>query len=125
MIGGAVVIAAVFFYGGYAVASGGSKRPAGGMTFRAGSNTAFVGRATTMGGGFTAGSIIAKDAQSITVKLQDGGSKIVFISGSAQVTKTATGTIDDLGVGSGVLVTGTSNPDGSLTAQSVQIRPTR
>ena len=83
----------------------------------------FSGRGARSGGGFTTGQIISKDATSITVSLTGGGSKIILLDSSTPINKQAAGTLTDLTVGTEVSVTGTTNGDGSVTAQSVQIRP--
>ncbi|MCX6741535.1 MAG: hypothetical protein NTY61_04015 [Candidatus Parcubacteria bacterium] len=73
--------------------------------------------------GFVSGEVISQDGQSITVKLKDTGTKIVFFSTSTQIMKTSTGSISDIAVGSNLTITGKANADGSVIAQSIQIRP--
>lgn len=86
------------------------------------------------GGGAVFGRIVAKDANSMTVQLIEGpnasstnsgatGSKIVLYDNSTQVEKNVSGSTSDLAIGTNVIVNGTANSDGSITAQSIQIRP--
>ena len=120
----AVVVGAIAFYGGMKygetqTSAGGARQFAQNLERGAGRNG---GGGPLAGGGFTSGEIISRDAQSITIKLRDGGSKIVFVSDSTQVMKSVQASSSDLVLGEQVTVTGSANSDGSLTAQSVQIR---
>lgn len=74
-------------------------------------------------GGAVFGEIISSDADSITVKLMDGSSKIVVVSSSTSINKAATATKSDLKTGEKVAIFGTTNSDGSVTAQSIQLNP--
>lgn len=74
------------------------------------------------GGGVANGEILSKDETGITLKLRDGGSKIILISPSTQIAKSSPGVLDDLTVGKSVMVNGSANQDGSISATSVQIR---
>ena len=74
-------------------------------------------------GGMVTGTILSVDATSMTVKLVDNSSKIVVLSGSTTYAKSAEGSQTDLKVGDRVNAFGTTNADGSVTAQSIQINP--
>ena len=74
-------------------------------------------------GGLSGGQIIKKDDTSITVQLNNSGSQIILFSDSTKIMKSAEGSAADLIVGGQVTVTGPKNQDGSITAQSIQIRP--
>ncbi len=74
------------------------------------------------GGGFVAGQVVSKDAQSITIQLPNGNSQVVFYSSSTMVIKPSPASVNDLAPGTNVMIGGAPNSDGSLTAQSIQIR---
>lgn len=119
-----VVVAGGAFYGGMEYAQ--SKTIA--RNFGQGNQQRFQGpgsntSSSQSGSGMTNGDIIAKDDKSITVKLQNGSSKIIFYSDATQVGKFTSGTASDLAVGETATINGQTNSDGSITAQSIQIRP--
>ncbi len=131
-----IIVAIVIFFGGYKVGESHSSTPAGGAMAgeygqggAAGTGARGAGRAGGAGGfarntaNSTAGQIISEDADSITVALPAGGSRIVFVSSTTPVMKSTAGSFSDLTTGENVIVSGTQNSDGSLTASSVQIRP--
>jgi hypothetical protein len=68
-----------------------------------------------------AGQIIEKDASSITVKMQDGSTKIVLLSNSTTINKATKAIKDDLKKGENVMVVGTTNSDGSVTANNINL----
>jgi hypothetical protein len=136
MIGVIVLVAGGMFYGGMlygknvtAKAASQTEQSLGrGMGNRTGGANGGVaggkrGQRGPAGPGFSNGQIISKDDTSITVKTHDGGSKIIYYSGTTSIGKTAPGAVSDLSVGDDVMVTGIASADGSVAAENIQIRP--
>jgi cytochrome c biogenesis protein ResB len=125
MIVVAVVVGALGFYGGMmyqksqvssnAQFAGGGAGGAGGR-FRQGGVGGFSGANAPV-----RGQIVSQDANSITVKLQDGSSKIVDISDKTTINKATQGSKADLTSGQTVTVFGSKNSDGSVNAQIVSL----
>ena len=117
-----IVMAGVAFYGGLKYGQSGTAKAAGAGNFsqRLASSTRGGSRSF---GGMVAGQILSVDNNSLTISVQTGGSRIVFLSASTTVSKMADGTVKDLTVGSNVSVIGSANSDNSLNAQTIQIRP--
>ncbi len=117
-----IVVAGVGFYGG--MRYGSSQSGVGdNRSFGVGSGARRGTGAGRTQGNFAAGDVIAKDDKSITVSMRSGGSKIIFFSDATQVMKSAPGALIDIMVGQQITAMGTQNSDGSMTAQSIQIRP--
>ena len=70
----------------------------------------------------TNGEVLSKDNSSIILKDRNGGSKIILFSSSTTILKSTEGAIDDIKTGDNITVTGKINSDGSVTAESIQIR---
>jgi hypothetical protein len=132
----AVVIAVVFFGAGWGMKSSSSSSASSATTAARGTYTGtFSGtagaRARTSGGGLVAGKIVSVDPTSISVALPNStsttattGSTVVLYSSGTSILKSVIGSSADLQVGNSVTVSGTTNSDGSVSANSIQIRPT-
>ena len=115
-----LVVGGGAFYGGMRYQE--SRRPAFNRQFN-GTGMRNGGQAGLQNNRPVNGEIIAADDKSITVKMQDGSSKIVLITTATTINKAAEGTKDDLKTGERVAVFGSTNSDGSVTAQNVQLNP--
>ena len=131
----AIIVAVIFggtgFYGGMQYANNTAASQKSSRFGGAGSGN-FAGMRGGQGrmggansnGGFVTGQITAVNGSSLTVQSRDGSSKIILYSGSTTVGKSVNGSASDLSTGENVMINGTANSDGSVTAQNIQIRPT-
>ena len=121
-----LIVGAGAFFGGMKYQQ--SKQPTFSRQFGGGQGGRTTGQPQggTNRGGFrpVSGEIISSDDKSITVKLQDGGSKIVLLSEKTEINKADQVNRSELKVGEKVAVFGTENSDGSVTAQNIQLNPT-
>jgi hypothetical protein len=125
-----VVVAVAAFFGGVfyqkSQRSSAASQFAQNRTPRIGQGQFGANRNTAGRGGFggaVIGDVVSVDADSLTVKLQDGSSKIVNLSKSTTYSKTDTGSKDDIKTGTKVAAIGSTNSDGSVTAQNIQLNP--
>lgn len=125
---GALVIVVIAFFGGVKYGQSGNQSASTAQN-RAGQFAAFSGmrgaRTGNGNSGLISGNIIAKGSDNISIKLSDGSSKIALYSPATAIEKTVSGGTGDLATGTYVVVTGTANSDGSISANNIQIRPIR
>lgn len=123
----AVLVGGVSFYSGMQYDKGVSRFEGGNFASQRGQFGGGMGggmmRGNRTGGGPMAGEIIAKDDKSLTIKSLDGSSRIVFYSEETITTKSVSSSVSALSIGEQITILGTSNNDGSLIAQSIQVRP--
>lgn len=124
VLGLSILIGTGAFYGGMKY-----QERQGGSNFINGARGGMMGRngvsQNGVRGGFrpVSGEIISADEKTITVKLQDGSSKIVLFSDKTAINKADVAVKTDLKAGIKVAVFGTANSDGSVTAQNIQLNP--
>lgn len=93
----------------------------GGNNGGTGGQGGFGGRGNAQGMAPIRGAILSADDTSVTVKMQDGSSKIVILSGTTTINKASEGSKTDLKTGEAITAFGTANADGSVTAQNISI----
>ena len=130
VIGVIIAVGILAFFGGMKYQ--GSRQPAFNRQAFGGPQGAAGMRNNAGGGGMggraganrpVSGDVISTDDTSITVKLPDGSSKIVLVTSTTQINKASQATITDISAGTKVAVFGANNPDGSVTAQNIQLNP--
>jgi Domain of unknown function (DUF5666) len=93
-------------------------------SFAGAGSGAFTGaRGGAAGGGLLTGTVVASDSGSLTLDTRDGSSHVVLVTPATTVSKSVSGSLSDVSVGSTVIVSGTTNSDGSLSATNIQLRP--
>lgn len=121
-----ILVAGLSFWGGMMLAGKNIKAAAASrqnLFAQNGGARGGAGMRIGAGGGLVSGQILSKDNTSITVQLNNGGSKIVFFSPTTKIEKTVDGSATDVIIGKSVMINGTANPDGSVSATSIQLRP--
>lgn len=122
-----LVVAGISFYGGmkYSSLKSSASQLANRASFSQNGGTRGIAgaRGGINSGGLISGQILSIDSTTMTVKLNNGGSKIVFYSPVTKVEKTVSGLVTDVVIGNQVMITGTTNSDGSINATSIQLRP--
>jgi len=126
MIVVALVAVGIGFYGGVQYQKSQRSSVSGGMPGAPGGGTGQPGGTGKTGGSATtnrpvSGEITSMDSNSVTIKTQDGSSKIVLFSNSTKINKTSEGSSSDLKTGEQVTAIGPESSDGTVTAQTISV----
>jgi hypothetical protein len=118
-----VALVGGIFWGKSMASSGAGARGLAG-NFASSTRGGFAGRAGGAGaaaGSFITGQVSSIGSSSLTLQLANGNSEVVFYSSATTVTEPTTVSVSKLTAGSNVVITGTTNSDGSVTASSIQV----
>lgn len=111
----AALIGGIFL--GEGMAAGGNAQLANGAS----SSSARGGFRTDSSGSVFAGQVSAINGSDITLQLSNGNSEVVLYSSSTPVAEPTNVPISKVVTGSNIVVMGTKNSDGSVTASSIEI----
>jgi hypothetical protein len=125
IVGGGAFYAGMSYGGSKAAVPNGFTMGTGGAGGAGGFPGGRTGARGAAGGGFTAGTIVSSGSGTISIQQQNGSStEIVLVGPSTQIFKTVAGSASDLSVGTMKLpLPAPANSDGSMTASSIQVRP--
>ena len=119
-----ILIFGIGFYGGTLYsASNKPTNPSRGQFSQNGNQPGGNKGARQFGSNSLIGEVISKNDTSLTLKLRDGGSRIVFVTKDTPVSKNVSASSSDISQNDSISVSGTPNSDGSVNAQFIQIKP--
>ena len=118
----AIACAVIFFFIGVSYGKGSAATATAGRgAFSSSTRAGLAGRGAA-GGGFVTGQIVSVGNGTAVVQLPNGNSQNVFFSSSTQVIRPQVASVSSLTPGTQVMIGGTTNSDGSVSAQTIQIR---
>jgi hypothetical protein len=132
IVWGILVVAALalgFFWGRHMASGGFAGRGAGAFALSSSTRAGFAGRSGgfsggNAGGGFVSGEVTAIDSDSMTLQLPNGNSQNIFFSSSTQIIEPQPASLAAVKQGANVIITGTADASGNLTATTIQLRST-
>lgn len=81
------------------------------------------GQTTQMRERMLSGEVISKDEKSLTLKLPDGSTRIVFLSEKTEFLKMTEGNLSDIEVGKQIMIIGNQTTEGAFVAEQIQLSP--
>ena len=122
LIGVAIGVAGTHLFSPKTTTASAFTRGGGSFAGARGGTTATFSRGVNSGS-MLAGTITSTGSGSVVLNTRDGNSHVVLITPDTTVSKSVDGTLSDVTKGSTVIVSGTTNSDGSVSANLIQIRP--